>query len=164
MPEHRPYLLLARYYDQFFSSHIPGYQRARRELLRDILPQVRSACDLACGTGTTAIELRHQGIKVFAVDLSPTMCRLARSKARSAGIRVVVIRGDMRIFRLPEPVDLVTCEYDALNHVPQKSDLARTARAVAGALRPGGYFYFDVNNRKHLQKNWPGRIGQKSPE
>ena len=156
MPEHRPYMLLARYYDQFFSSHIPGYQRARRELLRDVLPQVRSACDLACGTGTTAIELRRTGIKVFAVDLSPTMCRLARSKARSAGIRVVVMRGDMRTFCLPEPVDLVTCEYDALNHVPKKSDLARTARAVARALRPGGYFYFDVNNRKHLQENWPG--------
>ena len=75
---------------------------------------------------------------------------------RSAGIRVLVIRGDMRTFGLPEPVDLVTCAYDALNDVPQKSDLARTARAVARALRPGGYFYFDVNNRKHLQKNWPG--------
>jgi hypothetical protein len=56
MPEYRPYMLLARYYDQFFSSHVPGYQRARRELLRDILPQVRSVCDLACGTGTTVIK------------------------------------------------------------------------------------------------------------
>ena len=154
--EHRPYTLLAQYYDQFFSSHIPWYQRARRELLGGILPRVRSACDLACGTGTTAIELRHQGIKVFGVDLSPTMCRLARSKARHARARVVFIRNDMRTFRLPEPVDLVLCEYDALNHLSQKSDLARTARAVAHALHAGGYFYFDVNNRQHLEKNWPG--------
>jgi hypothetical protein len=58
-------MLLAQYYDQFFSSHIPWYQRARRELLQEILPRVRSACDLACGTGTTAIELRRRGIKVF---------------------------------------------------------------------------------------------------
>ena len=163
MPEHRPYTLLARYYDQFFSSHIPEYQRARRALLREILPQVRSACDLACGTGTTAIELWRQGIRVFAVDLSPTMCRLARSKARSAGAHVVVILGDMRTFRLPERVDLVTCEYDALNHVPQKSDLARTARAVARALGSGGYFYFDVNNRRHLEKNWPGTHWSERP-
>ena len=126
IPKHRPYMLLARYYDQFFHSHIPVYRHARRELLRDILPQARSACDLACGTGTTAIELRRQGINAFAVDLSATMCRLARSKARSASVRVVVIRGDMRTFCLPEPVDLVTCEYNALNHVPQKADLART--------------------------------------
>jgi SAM-dependent methyltransferase len=156
MPENRPYRLLARYYDEFFTSHIPEYQRARRRLLRHILPDVQSACDLACGTGTTAIELARRGIKVFAVDLSPTMCRLARSKARSAGVHIVVIRGDMRTFSLSKPVDLVTCEYDAVNHLPCKADLARTARAVARALRPGGYFYFDVNNRRHLEKNWPG--------
>jgi SAM-dependent methyltransferase len=155
VPEHRPYRLLARYYDEFFTSHIPGYKRARRKVLREILPQVHSVCDLACGTGTTAIELAHRGIKVFAVDLSPTMCQLARSKARSAGARVGVIRGDMRTFSLPERVDLVTCEYDAVNHVRQKSDLARIVRAVARTLRPGGYFYFDVNNRRHLEKNWP---------
>jgi SAM-dependent methyltransferase len=42
-----------------------------------------------------------------------------------------------------------------VNHVPRKSDLAKVAKAVARALRPGGYFYFDVNNRLHLEKNWP---------
>lgn len=156
MPEHRPYTLLARYYDEFFTSHIAEYQRARRELLREILPEVRSVCELACGTGTTAIELAHRGINVFAVDLSPTMCRIARSRARSAGVHMVIIRGDMRTFSLPERVDLVTCEYDAANHLPQKSDLGRTARAVARSLQPGGYFYFDVNNRQHLERNWPG--------
>jgi len=163
MQEHRPYTLLARHYDEFFTSHIPEYQRARRELLREIFPKVRRACDLACGTGTTAIELGRRGIKVFAVDLSPTMCRLARSKARSAGAHMVVIRGDMRTLSLPERVDLVTCEYDAVNHLPRKSDLARTARAVARALRPGGYFYFDVNNRRHLEKNWPGTHWSERP-
>jgi SAM-dependent methyltransferase len=164
MPERRPYTLLARYYDAFFNSHIPDYQRARREVLRDILPQVRSVCDLACGTGTTAVELAHRGINVFAVDLSPTMCRLARSKAKRTGACVRVIRGDMRTFSLPERVDLVTCEYDAVNHLPRKSDLARTARGVARALRPGGYFYFDVNNRRHLEKNWPGTHWSERPE
>ncbi len=163
MPERRPYTLLAHYYDQFFTSHIPEYQRARRVLLQDTLPQVRTACDLACGTGTTAIELARRGIKVFAVDLSPTMCRLARLKARNAGEHVVTMRGDMRTFSLPERVDLVTCEYDAVNHLPRKSDFARTAKAVARALYPGGYFYFDVNNRRHLEKNWPGTHWSERP-
>jgi SAM-dependent methyltransferase len=151
----RPYALLAQYYDQFFTSHLIWYRRARRRFLGSILPQVRSACDLACGTGTTALEFARRGIKVFAVDLSPTMCRLTRAKARRAGAPVIVIHGDMRTFRLPERVDLITCEYDAVNHVPVKSDLARVARAVGRGLRPGGYFYFDVNNRRHLEKNWP---------
>jgi len=152
----RPYALLAQHYDHFFISHLPAYRRARARILAKILPGARTACDLACGTGTTAIEFARRGMRVFAVDLSPTMCALAREKARRAGATVTVIRGDMRAFRLPEKVDLITCEYDAVNHVPRKSDLARVAGAVARALHPGGYFYFDVNNRQHLETNWRG--------
>jgi SAM-dependent methyltransferase len=150
------YTLLARYYGQFFTFHLEWHRQARRRLLGEILPHVRTACDLACGTGTTALELARRGIKVYGVDLSPTMCRLARAKVRRADANVTIIRGDMRAFRLPEPVDLVTCEFDALNHVPRKSDLLRVANAVARVLRPGGYFYFDVNNRLAFQKIWPG--------
>lgn len=152
----RTYTLLARYYDEFFTFHLEWYREARRRLLGEALPKVRVACDLACGTGTTALELARGGIKVYGVDFSPTMCRLARTKVRRVGANVTIISGDMRTFRLPELVDLITCEFDALNHVPRKSDLARVAHAVAPALRPGGYFYFDVNNRLAFQKIWPG--------
>src|SRR5690349_5033688 len=98
----RQYQLLAHYYDQFFNFHVDWYRNARRKVLGRILPEVRSACDLACGTGTTAVELARRGIKVFAVDLSPVMCRLTRQKALRAKIRVRVLEGDMRTFRLPE--------------------------------------------------------------
>ena len=152
---HPPYRRLAEYYDQFFTAHLPGYRRARRTILGPVLSLVRSACDLACGTGTTAIEFARRGIKVFAVDLSPAMCRLTRAKAQRAESPITVLRADMRTFRLPEQVDLIACEFDAVNHVPRKSDIARVARSAARALRAGGYFYFDVNNRVHLENNWP---------
>ena len=61
---------------------------------------VESACDLACGTGTTALLLARRGIRMFGVDLSPAMCRLARQKARHAGLPLVVLQADMRSFRL----------------------------------------------------------------
>ena len=124
----RPYRLLARYYDQFFAFSCS--RLARRRLLGEILPRARSACDMCCGTGTTALEFARRDIKVFAVDLSPTMCRLARAKTRRAGARVTVIRADMRTFRLPEQVDLITCEFDALNHVPRKADLPEWRRLL----------------------------------
>jgi SAM-dependent methyltransferase len=37
------------------------------------------------------------------------------------------------------------------------------ANAVARALRPGGYFYFDVNNRLAFQKIWPGTWWSEKP-
>lgn len=159
-----PYRLLARYYDTFFTAHRSGYRRARREILGEVLRGARSACDLACGTGEAAVELARRGIaKVFAVDLSPDMCRATRIKAERAGVHVVVLQGDMRTFRLPEPVDLITCEYDAVNHVARKSDLTRVARAVSRALSPGGTFCFDVNNRLHLETVWSGTFWQERP-
>ena len=151
-----PYKLLALYYDRMFEPIRRPMGRARRQLLGGILKRATSACDLACGTGTTAVELARRGLRVYGVDASPAMCRLARRKARQAGVRVRVLHADMRSFRLPQAVDAVTCEFDALNHVPRKSDLDRVARAVSRALRPGGYFFFDVNNRLAFQKVWPG--------
>lgn len=95
---------------------------------------------------------------MYAVDMSEGMCRKGREKVRKAAVPVTVICADMRSFRLPEPVDLVTCEFDALNHVPRRSDLLRVTKSVARALRPGGYFYFDVNHRPAFEAvdplNW----------
>jgi SAM-dependent methyltransferase len=149
-----PYKWLAEHYDEFFTFHRPWFEKARRKILGPVLPQVKSACDLACGTGEVAVRMAAQGIRTFAVDLSPGMCRMTRRKARENRVPVRVIQGDMRDFRLPEAVDLVLCEADAVNHVPRKQDLERVAKSVARALRPGGYFYFDVNTRLCFEK-WP---------
>ena len=153
---HTGYRHLAQYYDQLLSSLRAPMDVARRQVLGRILPQVVSACDLACGTGTTALALARKGIRMFAVDSSRAMCRLARQKARRTGLPLRVLCADMRKFRLPEPVDLITCEFDALNHVPRKADLQMVAKAVAQALKPGGYFFFDVNNRSGFERYWSG--------
>ena len=158
-----PYKLLAVYYDRLFEPIRRPMVRARRKILGKILMRVEAACDLACGTGTTAVEFARSGIRTYGVDASPEMVRLARRKARSEAVRVRVLLADMRSFRLPEQVDLVTCEFDALNHVPRRSDLDRVARAVARALRPGGWFFFDVNNRAAFEKVWTGTWRQELP-
>lgn len=157
------YKLLAVYYDRMFEPVRRPMGRARRQVLGEILKRTSAACDLACGTGTTAVELARRGIRMYGVDASPQMCRLARRKAREAGVRVRVLHADMRSFRLPEPVDLVTCEFDAVNHLPRKADLDRVVRTVARALRPGGWFFFDVNNRQAFEKVWTGTWRHEMP-
>ena len=159
----KPYRWLAEYYDKMFGAMRTPIDVARRRLLGRILPKVEAACDLACGTGITAMEFARQGIRTYGVDLSPHMCSTAREKAARAGLPIRILRADMRDFRLPEAVDLITCEYDAINHIPRKADLTRVAKAVAQALRPGGYFFFDVNNSAAFERYWLGSFWLEQP-
>jgi SAM-dependent methyltransferase len=149
------YRYLARYFDRIFASHVSWLDPVREGVLGPVLPRIASSCDLACGTGRTAMMLARRGIRTCGVDLSAEMCRLTRIKARRAKLPIPVIRADMRDFRLAEPVDLILCEFDAINHVPSKDDLARVAKCVSRALRSGGYFYFDANTRLSFRKLWP---------
>ena len=132
----KPYRWLAQYYDELFSSFRFPIDAARERLLSRIIPSVDTACDLACGTGTTALILARKGITMYAVDLSPVMCRLAREKAERAGLPIRVLRADMRSFRLPKAVDLITCEYDALNHVPTRRTCGRLPGLWRGPFGP----------------------------
>jgi len=159
----RTYRWLAQYYDELFSPFRGPMDAARERVLGRILPGIETACDLACGTGTTALALARRGINTYAVDLSPVMCRFAREKAARNRLPLRVLRGDMRSFRLPEAVDLITCEFDALNHVSRRADLRRVAKAVARALRPGGYFFFDVNNSLGFERYWTGTVWFETP-
>ncbi len=87
-PVVHPYRWLAEYYDRLLSGHVPWMERAREHALGGLIKKVESACDLACGTGSSAVEFAQRGIKMYGVDLSPAMCRLAREKARSAGVKI----------------------------------------------------------------------------
>jgi SAM-dependent methyltransferase len=162
-PPVKPYRWLAQHYDELFLPMRFPLDEARERLLSPVMPGVATACDLACGTGTTALILARKGIAMYAVDLSPWMCRLTREKAARAGLPVRVLRADMRSFRLPEAVDLITCEFDALNHVPRKADLRKVAGAVARALRPGGHFFFDVNDSRGFERYWKGNFWIERP-
>lgn len=142
------------YYDELWPPPPRSWTLARMRLVKRVLPHLRTVCELGCGTGTSAIEFARKGLRVYGVDLSPTILKTARSKIRVAGVRVKLIQADMRSFRLPEAVDLISAEWGVVNHVPHRSDLLRVARAVASGLRPGGYFLFDVNHRILFEKSW----------
>ena len=143
---HRPWSLLARFYDELCNEWgIPAMNHhARDVLLASHWDGLRTACDVGCGSGETAVDLAFHGLAVEAIDFAPAHVRATRAKARAAGVRVRARVGDMRSFRLAQPVDLLLCEFAALNNLERRADLAPTLRAFARAVRPGGLLLFDV--------------------
>lgn len=153
-PSRTIYRQIGSYYDQLWPGAPTSWRQARRRILSGVLPTMQAVCELGCGTGNSALDFARRGLRVFAVDLSPAMLRMTRQKAQAAGLSIRIRCADMRTFRLPEPVDLVHSEWGAVNHIPRKKDLAKVARAVHRALRPGGYFLFDVNHLPVFERLW----------
>lgn len=141
------YRELAEYYDLMAAD--PGIRAFYGEWRRTLMAAARALklrpkvlVDLACGTGNTAIPwTRGRGLTVIGVDRSEAMLRVARRKSKS----VRWLRQDLTALRLAERADLVTCHFDALNHVLREADLQRVFDGVGRVLSDGGLFQFDLN-------------------
>lgn len=70
-------------------------RRAWSELLLPLMPPApASVIDLGCGTGSLSVLLAAHGYDVQALDISPQMIAIARSKAAAAGVDVQFVQGD----------------------------------------------------------------------
>lgn len=114
--------------------------------------------DVACGTGEFAVAMAQRGLEVTGVDQSPEMVGIARRAAEAAGVPVTFLQQDMRTLRLPRAVDAATCLYDSLNYLVEEDELRTALRAIAGALRPGAVFCFDMTTLRGLATRWGNRV------
>jgi SAM-dependent methyltransferase len=76
------------------------------------------------------------------VDRSPEMLEVAIRNG--AGSNVCFIQQDIRCLRLPSSVDLITANFDTINHLLTARELSMALRRVWENLTPGGHFIFDV--------------------
>lgn len=138
-----PYALLAHHYDEALGLRsFLQTQRAFERLMSEMSFPFSSAADVGCGTGLFARHLNHRWrVPVFAVDRSPAMLRVARQNCCGTGVHL--LQQDLRSLRLPMPVDLITANFDVLNHLVHREDLGRALRCIAENLRQGGHLIFD---------------------
>jgi ubiquinone/menaquinone biosynthesis C-methylase UbiE len=104
--------------------------------------------DLACGTGTIAIALADEGYRVTGIDASIDMLTQAQRKAGERNI--LWINRDMRSFRVPLPVEAITCACDGVNYLTTFKQVEQCFFSVYRALIPGGLFLFDISTPKKL--------------
>ena len=140
----RPYSQLARAYDTALGiSNFLGTRSAFEALVRRYGIQFRSAADVGCGTGLFAGYLSQcWGVPVFGVDRSPEMLTVAKRNCTSSN--VCFLLQDIRCLCLPYPVDLITANFDTMNHILTEAELQLAFRRIRDNLAPGGHFVFDL--------------------
>ena len=132
------------YYPEIFGEQL--LQWLKRNELRP-----KSAMDLACGTGILCGILECAGIEASGMDFSSGMIEIARQNAPHIHFDVA----DMVTYRPDKQFDLVTCTGDAVNHIPELSDVKKIFENVYAYLAPGGWFVFDLLNEREVSTSEP---------
>jgi SAM-dependent methyltransferase len=146
---------IARIYDEYWGVRLA--KLALHCLEKILLPRLSPGArilDLCCGTGQLAALLVQRGYAVTGLD-SPGQVALARVNA--PGTEFIV--DDARNFHVPEEFDAVVSTSDALNHMMSIEELKEVFNRVRSALRPGGYFAFDVNLPERYERVWNSSMG-----
>ncbi len=112
---------------------------------------VKTAMDLACGTGVLCELLKKEGIESSGMDLSEGMIRIARERDSEISYEVA----DMTTFRPAKSYDLVTCTGDAVNHIADLNDVEKIFQNVYAYTADGGYFIFDLLNENEISDSEP---------
>ncbi len=113
--------------------------------------------DLACGTGSMAIEFSKMGYEVIATDASADMLMEAQNKAFDEGCNIMFLCQRMEQTDLYGTVRAIVCALDSLNHLPDVEALRQTFGRLRNFIDDGGIMVFDVNttykHRKVLGNN-----------
>ena len=144
--------IFCKVYNEFGWNYYPeAFGQRLLEWMKHHALQPKSAMDLACGTGILCGIMRDAGISAAGMDLSGGMIEIARQA--HPGIPFYV--ADMTLFAPEERFDLVTCTGDAINHIPNLSDVEKIFRNVYGYTTLGGYFIFDILDEKEVSDSEP---------
>ncbi len=133
------------FYDAEAAARAPGAPDRYDAALLDALGPVEGAAvlELGCGAGDLSLELLRRGARLTAVDVSPGMVELARSRAEGHEGTFMVAPAEET--SLPaESFDLAVGKW-VLHHV----DVAAAAAELRRVLRPGGRAVFFENQDRN---------------
>jgi len=142
-----PYSGLAPVYDSALGiANFAGTRAAFELLVRRYGISFHSASDVGCGTGLFACYLnRRWRVPVFGIDRSPEMLRVAARRCPNSA--VCFLQQDIRSLHLPRQVDLITANFDTLNHILTGPELRIAFKRIGENLTTGGHFIFDLITR-----------------
>ena len=140
------YQYLAQFYDELMGVDYALKAEYLLSVFEKYCGQIpASLIDLACGTGSLALELARRSIEVTAVDQSAEMLCEAQSKTAEQGDLLLFICQPMEELDLYGTSAGAVCTLDSINHLIQEEQVQKTFARLHYFIEPDGLFLFDVN-------------------
>ncbi|MBU0551905.1 class I SAM-dependent methyltransferase [Myxococcota bacterium] len=106
------------------------------------------ALELGVGSGRVALYAARKGAEIIGLDVSESMLKRAEERIKhlpkAHRDKLTLIQGDMRDFKLDRQFNLISCPFNAFQHLYTRQDVERALACVKAHLAPGGLFLFDV--------------------
>ena len=148
------YSALANIYDEVMKDvSYAAWTEYIDRIIHEHHPDPADLLELACGTGTMAVEMSHlDDYNIVATDRSPQMIGMAQKKAKKYGSGVEFEVMDFLDFQLGRTFDVIYMVFDSINYVHSESEIQTLQRNAFDHLNPGGLFIFDFTTPRNSHK------------
>ena len=113
--------------------------------------------DLGCGTGVHCIGLAQKDYQMVGLDLSVAMLAMASEAAQDSDCKINFIQKDMRELDFKGVFDATYCVGSSFGYFDDEGN-EKVIQGIHGALKPGGMFLLEVDNRDFVIQQQPGLL------
>ena len=137
----------AERYDEFNESNSRNINALIGKILKD--HHVSTVLDLTCGTGSQVFWLKEKGFDVVGSDISRSMLKIAKEKAKQKRLKIKFLEGDCRSVHVGQ-FDAAITIFNSVGHLTRE-DFKLTIQNINRHLNPGGLYIFDIFNLDYLR-------------
>lgn len=132
---------------QFDPAKTLRQARLIKRVLR--LRKGQSVLDCPCGQGRLTVPLAKMGLRMTGIDFQPGYLARARRAAKKERLKIEFVRCDMRKLPFTGRFDAAINWFTSFGYFSDAGNLV-AARAAFAALKPGGRFLIEMQNKSWL--------------
>jgi len=149
------------YREWFGEDYLTVYKHRDSSDAKDLIGLIRAhvpldyymrILDLGCGNGRHAFALLPHVQKIFGLDLSEHLLRVAAKQKTDNALESwpSFIRGDMRHLPFKKPFDLILSLFTSFGYFDNDAQHAEVAMGMAKMMKKGGYLVLDYLNAGYV--------------
>ena len=105
--------------------------------------KVKDVLSLGCGTANHDIILAKKGFKIFGIDKSKAMLKIAGNRAKKSNLDIKFKHGDVRNFKVNKKFDFAMAMFNVIGYQIENQDIEKTLKSIYKTLKKDSLFVFD---------------------